>query len=525
METRYKSSSVASLILHKPERKIIEKNRRNEMKFLYSQLLSLLPDHVTSKGCSQMSDRVNNAIQYIHILKVNLAKSKDKKEALLNRKRLHAYTSSESQVISTSQSLNIQIHDISPDVDVVLITGLKDHSIYCDILRFLDEYSTEVVHANFCAGGPSTFHVHHKKIEITEMYWRLHELFVRSSNTRASSCMVDKEVINLGEYMRSAPTNSSGILELAYTLSACVRVRVRVRQFENSSPYDMIQKLKSMFEKQVGVERNHNIHNIGKTIGELHALIIKYDKGLPKKAATPQVLAIQGGRMQKSNKKSQNAKRKVKEKDDACHHCKEVGHWKRNCLMYLAELMKKKKHTGSASTSAIFTIELFSFPNKSWVERSKPYLDSTYLWHYRFAHITQEIWLHVEQIMKGSSIGDQEKKARLLSEWEKFNSTEGESIESYYHRFSKLMNNFSRNKHFPEKIANNFKPTLNIVAKQQLPMPFCGFGGLLKPLRRKIEQGFPLFDSESLMWPGSVEFDNVNGKVLTYSAQDRQGLR
>ncbi|GJZ58260.1 retrotransposon protein, putative, ty1-copia subclass [Tanacetum coccineum] len=28
-------------------------------------------------------------------------------------------------------------------------------------------------------------------------------------------------------------------------------------------------------------------------------------------------------------------------KDDACHHCKEVGHWKRNCPVYLAELQKK----------------------------------------------------------------------------------------------------------------------------------------------------------------------------------------
>ncbi|GJY81444.1 retrovirus-related pol polyprotein from transposon TNT 1-94 [Tanacetum coccineum] len=34
-----------------------------------------------------------------------------------------------------------------------------------------------------------------------------------------------------------------------------------------------------------------------------------------------------------------------------------------------------------------------------------------------------------------------------------FTSTDGESIESYYHRFSKLMNDFKRNKHFPEKIA------------------------------------------------------------------------
>ncbi|GJV09746.1 retrotransposon protein, putative, ty1-copia subclass [Tanacetum coccineum] len=40
---------------------------------------------------------------------------------------------------------------------------------------------------------------------------------------------------------------------------------------------------------------------------------------------------------------------------------------KRNCLVYLAELLKKKKQVGSASSSGIFTIELFAFPNKSWV--------------------------------------------------------------------------------------------------------------------------------------------------------------
>ncbi|KMZ58334.1 hypothetical protein ZOSMA_7867G00010, partial [Zostera marina] len=32
--------------------------------------------------------------------------------------------------------------------------------------------------------------------------------------------------------------------------------------------------------------------------------------------------------------------------------------------------------------------------------------------------------------------------------------------------------------------------------------------------------GFPLFQSESLKWPGFVEFDDVNGKVLTFSAHD-----
>nr|GEY13479.1 hypothetical protein [Tanacetum cinerariifolium] len=40
---------------------------------------------------------------------------------------------------------------------------------------------------------------------------------------------------------------------------------------------------------------------------------------------------------------------------------------------------------------------------------------------------------------------------------ERFTSNEGESIESYYHCFLKLMNDWKRNKHFLEKIASNLK--------------------------------------------------------------------
>ncbi|KAG1358840.1 hypothetical protein COCNU_08G002860 [Cocos nucifera] len=38
--------------------------------------------------------------------------------------------------------------------------------------------------------------------------------------------------------------------------------------------------------------------------------------------------------------------------------------------------------------------------------------------------------------------------------------------------------------------------------------------------RNQLDAGYPLFETESLKWPGFVEFDDVNGKVLTYSAQD-----
>ncbi|GJR95441.1 retrotransposon protein, putative, ty1-copia subclass [Tanacetum coccineum] len=51
---------------------------------------------------------------------------------------------------------------------------------------------------------------------------------------------------------------------------------------------------------------------MGKTVGELHAMLNEYKKGLPKKAETLQVMMIKGGKIQKANKKSLKAKGKNK---------------------------------------------------------------------------------------------------------------------------------------------------------------------------------------------------------------------
>ncbi|GKC56812.1 hypothetical protein Tco_1084410, partial [Tanacetum coccineum] len=78
--------------------------------------------------------------------------------------------------------------------------------------------------------------------------------------------------------------------------------------------------------------QNYNMHSIGKTTAELHAMLKLHEKGIPKKAETPT----------------------------------EVGHWRRNYPSYLAEL-KKRKNASRASTLGIFTLELYAFPNKTWV--------------------------------------------------------------------------------------------------------------------------------------------------------------
>ncbi|GJX64439.1 zinc finger, CCHC-type containing protein [Tanacetum coccineum] len=145
--------------------------------------------------------------------------------------------------------------------------------------------------------------------------------------------------------------------------------------------------------------QNYNMHSIGKTVNELHAMLKLHEETLPKKVAAPALHAIRAGKVQKNkNKKPSKAAKGVQRKgkgkkayanakpsyapkpknlpppkkdnpvkDAIYHHCGEVGHWRRNCPTYLTELLKKKQLAQRASTSGIFTIELYSFPSTSWV--------------------------------------------------------------------------------------------------------------------------------------------------------------
>ncbi|GJX37182.1 hypothetical protein Tco_0250485 [Tanacetum coccineum] len=76
--------------------------------------------------------------------------------------------------------------------------------------------------------------------------------------------------------------------------------------------------------------------------------------------------------------------------------------------------------------------------------------------------IANEMWIAIERLQKGESLNVQDVKTNLFWEFGKFTSRDGESMESYYSRFYKLMN---------ELIRNNLQVTtmqVNVQFLQQL---------------------------------------------------------
>ncbi|GJT49537.1 retrotransposon protein, putative, ty1-copia subclass [Tanacetum coccineum] len=205
------------------------------------------------------------------------------------------------------------------------------------------------------------------------------------------------------------------IYDLVDTLHSCKQApgkSVSAHVLEMKGYMDQLQALGKPYDNDMAINlinrslnkdfgdfvRNFNMHCVGKTVSDLHALLIDFEKGLKDKAPTPQVLAIQKGRVNKpkpqANKKGKGKgkadknkqvvayqpkpkqnppqKKENPKKDQACHHCNVVGHWKRNCPLYLEELRTNKNKMaehGAAASGNLFMIELFNLTHKlnSWV--------------------------------------------------------------------------------------------------------------------------------------------------------------
>ncbi|XP_045800723.1 transcription factor bHLH162-like [Trifolium pratense] len=147
----------------KVERKIVEKNRRNQMKILFSKLNSLLP--YNPKEVVPLIDQVDETINYIKSLETNVKLAKEKKESLLRNKRSRSGCSSSSCGAKGSiKSPKIEIHEMGFSLQIIVTCGVDDQFIFYEIIRILNEENVEVISANSSLTGDSFFHIVHAEI-------------------------------------------------------------------------------------------------------------------------------------------------------------------------------------------------------------------------------------------------------------------------------------------------------------------------------------------------------------------------
>ncbi|GJR35934.1 hypothetical protein Tco_1211618 [Tanacetum coccineum] len=99
--------------------------------------------------------------------------------------------------------------------------------------------------------------------------------------------------------------------------------------------------------------------------------------------------------------------------------------------------------------------------------------------------IANEIWIAIERLQQGESLNIQDVKTNLFWEFEKFTSRDGESMESYYSYFYKMMNEMIRNNFqvatmqyqkevneiHAKRIAKSANPLALVTAAQPYPYP------------------------------------------------------
>ncbi|XP_016179133.1 transcription factor bHLH162 [Arachis ipaensis] len=169
MENKHHPDSTCST---RTERKFIERERRNQMKALYSNLNSLLP-HFWQERISSLPDQLEEATNYIKKLQVKLEKMKEKKNTLLgtihqipnNRGILGNGGSGNNNNVIGIRSPQIEIQQMGFTLMVVLITALDSHYfMFIEAIRVLHEEGADVVSASYKVVQHAVFHTMHCQV-------------------------------------------------------------------------------------------------------------------------------------------------------------------------------------------------------------------------------------------------------------------------------------------------------------------------------------------------------------------------
>ncbi|GJX75200.1 retrovirus-related pol polyprotein from transposon TNT 1-94, partial [Tanacetum coccineum] len=126
-----------------------------------------------------------------------------------------------------------------------------------------------------------------------------------------------------------------------------------------------------------------------------------------------------------------------------------------------------------------------------------------------------EMWIAIERLQQGESLNIQDVKTNLFWEFGKFTSRDGESMESYYSRFYKMMN---------EMIRNNLKVAtmqVNVQFLQQLQLEWSRFVTIVKQTEELDTVSYhKLFD---ILKQYQKEVNEIRAERIAKSANPHKG--
>ncbi|RDX63985.1 Transcription factor bHLH162, partial [Mucuna pruriens] len=141
----------------KSDRKFIERNRRNQMKALFSKLNSVVPRQ-SSREANSLPDQIGEATNYIKNLQIKLEKMKEKRNKLIDIIERSKNNASMTMGFKCPQ-FNIQQRGSA--LEVVLVTGLDCQFMFNETIRVLQEEGSDVVSVSYTVVENEVFHTIH----------------------------------------------------------------------------------------------------------------------------------------------------------------------------------------------------------------------------------------------------------------------------------------------------------------------------------------------------------------------------
>ncbi|KAL9437368.1 hypothetical protein AB3S75_023263 [Citrus x aurantiifolia] len=156
----------------KPERKNIEKNRRDHMKSLCFKLFSLVPSHhfKASKSMLSQEDRLDLACRYIKQLRERIDKLNRMKEQAMKSIKPNSSNNIMDETNNICSNLPVvELRDLGSSIEVVLISGVQRNIMLYEVISILEEEGAQVVSASFSTIGDKIFHTVRAQAKISRL--------------------------------------------------------------------------------------------------------------------------------------------------------------------------------------------------------------------------------------------------------------------------------------------------------------------------------------------------------------------